>query len=193
MTTLRLRGGRVIDPTDPTDPTRPEDAAREVRDVCVRDGRIVMFDARDAVDAEIDASGCVVMAGGIDLHTHIGGGKMNLARLLLPEAHRANGNPIALPTNPLELASCGGCAPGTLATGYRYVEMGYTAAFEPAMIAGNARQAHMEMGDTPILDHGAYVMLGNDELFLKLLSEGGESGRNFETLRDYMGWTLNAT
>ena len=184
MTTLRLRGGRVVDPTQPTD---------GVRDLCLRDGRIAAIDPREAVDAEIDLGGCVVMAGGIDLHTHIGGGKMNLARLLLPEAHRANGNPIALPTNPLELASCGGCAPGTLATGYRYVEMGYTAAFEPAMIAGNARQAHMEMGDTPILDHGAYVMLGNDELFLKLLSEGGESGRNFETLRDYMGWTLNAT
>ncbi len=193
MTTMRLRGGRVIDPTHATD---------EVRDLWVRDGRIVVTDPRDPaaaggpVDADIDLSGCVVMAGGIDLHTHIGGGKMNLARLLLPEAHRANGNPMALPTNPLELASCGGCAPGTLATGYRYVEMGYTAAFEPAMIASNARQAHMEMGDTPILDHGAYVMLGNDELFLKLLSEGGASvdgGRNFETIRDYMGWTLNAT
>ena len=184
MTMLRLRGGRVVDPTQPTD---------DVRDLCVRDGRITTLDPRDTVDAEIDIGGCIVMAGGIDLHTHIGGGKMNLARLLLPESHRANGNPIALPTNPLELASCGGCAPGTLATGYRYVEMGYTAAFEPAMIASNARQAHMEMGDTPILDHGAYVMLGNDEFFLKLLSEGGESGRNFETIRDYMGWTLNAT
>ena len=116
-----------------------------------------------------------------------------ISRLLLPEEHRANGNPIALPVNPLELASCGGCAPGTLATGYRYIEMGYTAAFEPAMIASNARQSHMEMGDTPILDHGAYVMLGNDELFLKLLSEGGAAGRNDETLRDYMGWTLGAT
>ena len=81
-------------------------------------------------------SGCVVMAGGIDMHTHIGGGKVNLARMLMPEDHRAGPNPFALPTNPLELASCGGCAPGTLATGYRYVEMGYTAAFEPAMVAG---------------------------------------------------------
>jgi formylmethanofuran dehydrogenase subunit A len=184
MSSLRLRGGRIVDPTQPPD---------TVRDLCVQDGRIASLDARDPVDAEIDASGCVVMAGGIDMHTHIGGGKVNLARLLMPEDHRADGNPIALPVNPLELASCGGCAPGTLATGYRYVEMGYTAAFEPAMIASNARQAHMEMGDTPILDHGAYVMLGNDELFLRLLSEGGEAGRNFETIRDYMGWTIHAT
>lgn len=184
MSSMRLRGGRIVDPTQPAD---------AVRDLCVRDGRIASLDARDPVDLEIDATGCVVMAGGIDMHTHIGGGKVNLARLLMPESHRFDGNPIALPGNAIELPSCGGCAPGTLATGYRYVEMGYTAAFEPAMVASNARHAHMEMGDTPILDHGAYVMLGNDELFLELLSKGGESGRTYETIRDYMAWTIHAT
>jgi formylmethanofuran dehydrogenase subunit A len=184
VTRLRLRGALVIDPTQPED---------GVRDLYLQDGRIAALASGDPVDAEIDVSGCVVMAGGIDMHTHIGGGKTNLARLLMPELQRADGDPIALPANALELASCGGCVPGTLATGYRYVEMGYTAAFEPAMIASNARQAHMEMGDTPILDHGAYVMLGNDELFLQLLAEGGEGGRNFETIRDYMGWTIRAT
>ena len=40
----------------------------------------------------------------------------------------------------------------------------------------------------PILDHGAYVMLGNDELFLKMLAEGAP----FERIRDYAGWTINA-
>jgi formylmethanofuran dehydrogenase subunit A len=47
----------------------------------------------------------------------------------------------------------------------------------------------MEMGDTPILDHGAYVMLGNDELFLQMLSRGEDPQR----IRDYVGWTINAT
>jgi len=172
MTSMRLRGGRIVDPTQSTSGT--------VQDLCVRDGRIVTLDARAPVDTEIDASGCVVMAGGIDLHTHIGGGKANLSRLLMPETHRRGD-------------ACGGCVPSTVDTGQRYAQMGYTAAFEPAMIASNARHAHMEMGDTPILDHGAYVMLGNDEFFLQLLSEGGAAGRNYETIRDYMGWTLRAT
>lgn len=185
MTTLRLRGGRVIDPAN--DPTTAVDG--EVRDVFVRGGRIVALTPHERADEEIDASGCVVMAGGIDMHTHIGGGKVNLSRLLLPEDHRSNGNPFASPGNPLELASCGGCTPGTLAIGYRYAEMGYTAAFEPAMVPANARHAHMEMGDTPILDHGAYVMLGNDELFLQMLAEG----QDFERIRDYMAWTIRAT
>jgi formylmethanofuran dehydrogenase subunit A len=182
MSTLRLRGGRVIDPTQ----VEPD----SVRDVCVRDGRIV---DDEHAEQQIDASGCVIMAGGIDMHTHIGGGKVNLARLLMTEDHRNGADPFSLPTNNIELASCGTCTPGTLATGYRYVEMGYTAAFEPAMVASNARHAHMEMGDTPILDHGAYVMLGNDELFLQLLHEGGAAGKNFAQIRDYVGWTINAT
>lgn len=180
MSTLRLRGGRIIDPAN---------RIEEVRDLVVRDGRIISALAHEPVDEDIDVPGCVIMAGGIDMHTHIGGGKVNLARLLLPEDHRVNGNPVALPDNPLELPSCGGCTPGTLATGYRYVEMGYTAAFEPAMMACNARHTHMEMGDTPILDHGAYVMLGNDELLLQMLAEG----RDFEQIRDYTAWTIHAS
>ncbi len=185
MSSVRLRGAWVVDPADRQ--------ASGLRDLAWRDGRIVAPLPGEPFDQDIDASGCVVMAGGIDLHTHIGGGKVNLARLLMAEDHREAGNPFPLSTNPIELASCGGCAPGTLATGYRYVEMGYTAAFEPAMVPSNARHAHMEMGDVPVLDHGAYVMLGNDELFLQLLSEGGPQGRNFAALRDYTAWTINAS
>ena len=179
-----LRGARVIDPAHP--------GSGAVRDLAIAGGRIAEPVPGQRYD-EIDARGHVVMAGGIDLHTHIGGGKVNLARLLMAEDHREGPNPIALPANALELASCGTCTPGTLATGYRYVEMGYTAAFEPAMVPSNARHAHMEMGDVPVLDHGAYVMLGNDELFLQLLAEGGPDARNFAQLRDYTAWTIQAS
>ena len=177
MTTIRLKGGRVYDPANGVD--------GEVRDICIRDGRIVALHPQDKVDTEYDLAGCVVMAGGIDLHTHIGGGKVNLARMMLPEDHRLNRPRDSL----LELASNGCCTPGTLETGYRYAQMGYTAAFEPAMLAANARQAHMEMGDTPILDHGAYVMLGNEELFLEMLARGEDPQR----IRDYVGWSIGAS
>ncbi|HEX7888126.1 MAG TPA: formylmethanofuran dehydrogenase subunit A [Ramlibacter sp.] len=160
MTTTRLRGGRVFDPVNACN--------GEVRDVAMRAGRIVALDGRERVDEEIDAQGCIVLAGGIDLHSHIGGGKVNIARLLMA------GHP---------------CTPGTLATGYRYAEMGYTSVFEPAMAPSNARHAHMEMGDVPIVDHGAYVMLGNDEAFLELLSRGAQP----EQLRDYVAWMVHAT
>jgi formylmethanofuran dehydrogenase subunit A len=181
VTTRRLRGARVFDPANGVDGV--------VRDVVMRDGRLVDLDPRDEVDEEIDASGCIAMAGAIDLHSHIGGGKVNLARLLMPEDHRRGIAPVPRPSNALELPSCGHCAPGTLATGYRYAEMGYTSVFEPAMVASNARHAHMEMGDVPIVDHGAYVMLGNEELFLEMLATGADPQR----LRDYVGWTVHAT
>ena len=181
MTTRRLRSARIFDPANGVD--------GEVRDLVMRDGRLLDLDPREEVDEEIDAGGCIAMAGAIDLHSHIGGGKVNLARLLMPEDHRSGIAPLPPPENRLELPSCGRCAPGTLATGYRYAEMGYTAVFEPAMVASNARQAHMEMGDVPIVDHGAYVMLGNDELFLEMLATGADPRR----VRDYVGWMVHAT
>ncbi|MPW18041.1 formylmethanofuran dehydrogenase subunit A [Paraburkholderia sp. CNPSo 3157] len=177
MSTFRLRGGRVFDPASRID--------GQIKDICVRDGKIVDLHEQEPVDCEYDASGMIVMAGGIDMHAHIGGGKVNLARLLMPEDHRGR----SAADNPLELASCGDCTPGTLATGYRYAEMGYTAAFEPAMIASNARHTHLEMGDTPIIDHGAYVMLGNDDLFLRMLARHAD----YERMRDYVGWSINAS
>ena len=169
MSLLCIRAGHVVDPANGVD---------ALRDLFVRDGRIVDAPRDEPPDDTLDASGCVVMAGGIDLHSHIGGGKVNLARLLMPEDHR----------NGLDAGSGGVITPGTLATGLRYAEMGYTAAFEPAMVASGARHAHLEMGDVPILDHGGYVMQGNDELFLELLAKG----EDFERLRDLVGWQVHA-
>ncbi|WP_213776042.1 formylmethanofuran dehydrogenase subunit A [Caballeronia sp. dw_276] len=184
MSLTRLRGGTLYDPANRVNGER--------RDLYIRDGRIVAEEPGAAIDHDFDAEGMVVMAGGIDLHSHIGGGKTNLSRLLLPEDHRNSGaadEPTGADGRYLKLPSCGVCTPGTLATGYRYAEMGYTAAFEPAMMPSNARHTHLEMGDTPIIDHGAYVMLGNDELFLQLLAERD----SYERLRDYVGWTMHAS
>ena len=66
--------------------------------------------------------------------------------------------------------------------------MGYTAAFEPAMLPANARQAHMEMGDTPIIDKGAFVMLGSDDFFLRQLAGKAD----FSAIKDYIAWTMHA-
>lgn len=198
-TSFSLRGGRVYDPANGVDGVR--------QDLHVQAGRLVGSGAgapavlpgsapgsAPAAAGDIDVSGMVVMAGGIDMHTHIGGGKVNLARILLPEFHRdaAVGGEGATAVQGAKAATWAhgaACTPSTLATGHRYAEMGYTTAFEPAMMASNARQAHLEMGDTPILDHGAYVMMGNDDLLLHMLA----TGTDFERIRDYVGWTVNAS
>ena len=67
---LWLKNGRVYDPAHGVD--------GQVRDIYVDRGRIVPAPAPgSAIDGEIDLAGMVVMAGAIDLHTHIGGGKVN--------------------------------------------------------------------------------------------------------------------
>ena len=180
---LRLKGGRLYDPAHGID--------GQVRDLYVEAGRVVAAPGPDAViDREIDLAGRVVMAGAIDLHTHIGGGKMNIARALLPEDHRIDPVPARSLAGGGHLhAGCGHAAPSTWTTGYRYAEMGYTACFEPAMLPANARHAHLEMGDIPMVDKGAYAMLGSDDFFLRLLSSGADQ----RLINDYVGWTLDAS
>ena len=175
---LKLTGGKLYDPA--------HNVNGEIRDVFVRDGRIVATPlAHERIASDINLHGKIVMAGAIDLHTHIGGGKVNIARAMLPEDHR--GDPV--PRSELTRSSAGHVAPGTLATGYRYAEMGYTACFEPAMLPVNARQAHLEMGDTPIVDKGAYAMLGSDDFLLRMLA----AKQDQKAINDYVAWTLHAS
>ena len=175
---IKLTGGTVYDPANSVD--------GEVRDLYLRDERIVEAPgAETTVDAEYDLRGKIVMAGAIDLHTHIGGGKVNVARTLMPELCRQ----APVEHTAMSRSGCSHATPSTFLTGYRYAEMGYTAAFEPAVLPVNARQAHMEMADTPILDTGGYAMLGNDDFLLRLLAEGAGQG----LINDYVAWTLHAT
>lgn len=173
---IKFSGGKVYDPANGVD--------GQVRDIYVEDGRIVTPLPGARVDQEYNLSGRVVMAGGIDPHSHIGGGKVTIARMMLPEDHQ--GHEVA--RGDLTRAGCGHAVPSTLTAGYRYAEMGYTAAFEPAMLPANARQAHLEMGDTPMIDKGAFVMLGSDDFFLRQLA----AKKDMEEIKDYIAWTMHA-
>ncbi len=175
---IKLSGGIVYDPANGINGKR--------QDIYVRDGRIIDKPvAGSKIDKTYNIAGKVVMAGAIDIHTHIGGGKVNIARIMLPEDHRHD----SVRKTSITRSGCGHAAPSTLTTGYRYTEMGYTACFEPAMLPINARQAHMEMADTPIVDKGAYVLLGNDDYFLRMLA-----GRKDQAaISDYVAWTIQAS
>jgi len=174
---IKLTGGTVYDPASGID--------GQQLDIYIQDGRIVdaPTDGRP-VDQEYDLRGKVVMSGAIDMHTHIGGGKGNIARTLLPEDHRAD----PVHRTQLTRSGTGHAMPSSFVTGYRYAEMGYTACFEPAVLPINARQAHMEMGDTPIIDKGGYVMLGSDDFLLRMLT----AKKDQKAVNDYVAWTLTA-
>ncbi|WP_423414719.1 formylmethanofuran dehydrogenase subunit A [Hyphomicrobium sp. B1] len=173
---IKLTGGKVYDPANGVD--------GEVRDIFIEDGRIVSPDPNAKVAHEYALHGRVIMAGGIDPHSHIGGGKMTIARMMLPEDHMHD----TVARTDLTRAGVGHAVPSTMLTGYRYAEMGYTAAFEPAMLPANARQAHMEMADTSIIDKGAFVMLGSDDFFLRQVA----GKKDFSAIKDYIAWTMHA-
>ncbi|HWS63214.1 MAG TPA: amidohydrolase family protein, partial [Steroidobacteraceae bacterium] len=103
---LRIVNGRVYDPANGVD--------GEVRDVCIADGRIVADVAPEA--GRIDARGMAVMPGGVDMHCHIAGSKVNLARKLQPEDHRDD----VLARTAVTRSGVGGTVPSTFTTGYRY-------------------------------------------------------------------------
>ncbi len=182
----KLTGGKVYDPTNGID--------GQIRDIFIENGRIVQPAADARVHAEHAIPGRVVMAGGIDPHSHIGGGKVTIARMLMPEDHQGHEHArLELPGGGLTRgdglrSGCGHAIPATMTTGYRYAEMGYTACFEPAMLPINARQAHMEMGDTPLIDKGAFVMLGSDDFLLRQLA----TKQDFSAVKDYIAWTMHA-
>ena len=174
---IKLTGGTVYDPASGID--------GQQQDIYIQDGRIVEApkDGRP-VDKEYDLRGKVVMSGAIDMHTHIGGGKGNIARTLLPEDHRMD----PVPRTSVTRSGNGHAMPSTYVAGYRYAEMGYTAGFEPAVLPINARQAHMEMGDMPILDKGGYVLMGSDDYLLRMMT----ANKDQKAINDYVAWTLNA-
>ena len=154
----------------------------EVRDVCVDGGKIVADVAPEA--RRLDASGLVIMPGGVDIHCHIAGAKVNLARKLQPEDHRHDVHPRTAITR----SGVGGTVPSTFTTGYRYALLGYTTAMEAAVPPINARHTLEELHDTPIIDKGFYVLMGNNVLLYKLLEQGRR-----DDFRNALAWWLSAS
>ncbi|GJE60297.1 formylmethanofuran dehydrogenase subunit A [Methylobacterium trifolii] len=149
-----IRGGRVVDPT----------AGRDaVGDVWIEDGHVVSPSARTP-DRSVDATGCVVMAGGVEVHSHIAGGNVVTSRLLLPDLYVSEAAPEGHP-----FAHAGGAAAWIGAT---YARMGYTTAVEPAMPPANALATQLELADIPLLDRGALAVMGNDDQLLQILRDG---------------------
>jgi formylmethanofuran dehydrogenase subunit A len=166
----RIAGGHVIDPANGRD---------DVGDVWIRDGRIIDAANGARPDTTYDAAGKIVMAGAIDIHSHIAGWNVNAARLLLPELHHA----ATRRAPPISLASA---QRSTFETGCLYAAMGFTTVVEPAVSPHYALHAHLELADIPIIDKAILTVLGNDDFLLSLL----HSNESAAAVEDYVAWTL---
>ena len=179
MSIWKITGGNVYDPKNGVD--------GEVRDIWIDGSRIVAAPADPDLKPErtLDARGLVIMPGGVDMHCHIAGPKVNVARKMRPEEKRL-APPIKRTTH--TRSGTGGSVPSTFATGYLYAGMGYTTAFDAAIPPLFARHAHEELHDTPLLDKGFYVLVGNNHYCMQQIKEN-EGNR----LRAYLSWLLGAT
>jgi formylmethanofuran dehydrogenase subunit A len=179
MPLLKITGGRVYDPANGID--------GDVRDIWIQDGQVIdkplAADVRP--DREIDATGMVVMPGGVDMHCHIAGPKVNAARKMRPEDKR---NAPMVKRTKFTRSGTTGSVPSTFATGYLYAGLGYTTAFDAAVPPLAARHVHEEFHDTPIIDKGFYVLMGNNHYVMRQIAAGED-----ERLKGYIAWLLAST
>ena len=172
---LLIKNGFVYDPLNGVKGDR--------MDIAVEDGRIV-----EKVDMEkaevIDASGMVVMPGGVDIHTHIAGSEVNAGRLLRPEDHYGDVEAKTATTR----SGVGHSVPSTFTTGYRYSRMGYTTICNPSMPPLEARHTHEELDDTPMVDKTTFPLLGDWWFVLELLHKG-----QIRECASYVAWLIAAT
>ena len=177
---LRIVGGTVHDPANGVD--------GEVRDICIDDGPHRRRRAA-AARRRIDARGMVVMPGGVDIHS--------------PRRQRQRQPGAAAAARRAPARS--GAGAGTGGRGRpraRAPAVPCPARSRPAIAtpASATRRcstrrwrrsprgtSHAEFDDTPIVDGGFFVLLGNDEYLLRLIDAGER-----ERARDYAAWVLGA-
>jgi len=175
MTELLIKNGFVYDPLNGIN--------GEKMDIAVKNGKIAeRIDEKKA--KIIDASGMIVMPGGVDIHSHIAGAEVNAGRLLRPEDHVKDVEPKTAITR----SGVGHSIPSTFTTGYRYARMGYTTVMNPAMPPLEARHTHEELDDTPIIDKATYPLLGDWWFVLEYIRDS-----MIEECAAHVAWMLAAT
>ena len=156
---IRIINGKIFDPAQGLSGLK--------KDLCLKDGHIV--DPPDPSACEnvrvFDAEGCVVMAGAIDIHSHLAGEPLELLR--------DAGDPII---------------PTVGEIGDQYTEMGYTAVVNAAMPALSARRTILEERAIGKVDALNLVWVGENPAFTKVIREGSEA-----ELDQYLAWLLDAS
>jgi len=173
---IGIIGGKVFDPLN--------NIEGQVKDIWIKDGKIVSRDQVDPAKVQnIDARDQIVMPGGVDIHSHIAGPKVNAGRKLCPEDSRR----LLRPRKGGFWSGSGYTVPSTSLTGYLYSEMGYTTVMEAATAPMVARHTHEELQDIPNLDKGSFLTMGNNHFLMNCIRE-----KELTKARDYVAWLMGA-
>ncbi len=132
---IRIQGGRLYDPKN--------NLNGEEGDIFIEGEQIV--DRTSTVDRTINVSGRAIMAGGIDIHSHVATYGLNLTR------------GIKCFYSPTEI-------------GRIYAKMGYTHVNEPFMTQLTANYVHHELSSIPILDTSSFLVVNLMDIEEKIRS-----------------------
>jgi formylmethanofuran dehydrogenase subunit A len=169
-----LKNGYVVDPTNKIDCER--------KDIAVKDGKVV-----ESVDESrakvIDVKDMLVMPGGVDLHSHIAGSKVNIGRLFRPEDHYKDYEV----KSGVRRSGVGHSVPSVFTTGYRYAILGYTTVFEPATPPLKTLHTHEELNDIPIVDKACFPLFGNNWFVMEYIRDG-----KLEECAAYIAWLMRS-
>jgi len=169
-----LKNGYVVDPANKIDCER--------KDIAIKDGKIV-----ESVDESrakvIDVKDMLVMPGGVDLHSHIAGSKVNIGRLFRPEDHYKDYEV----KSGVKRSGVGHSVPSVFTTGYRYAILGYTTVFEPATPPLKTVHTHDELNDIPIVDKACFPLFGNNWFVMEYIKDG-----KLEECAAYIAWLMRS-
>jgi len=175
---LLIKNGFVYDPLNGIN--------GEVMDIGVKNGKIIDPSQVDLSRAKIiDAKGKTVMPGGVDLHSHIAGPKVNAGRVMMPGDHYKS---FIKFRKGVHRSGTGKRTPSTFLAGYRYARMGWTTVVEPASPPLETRHTHEELDDIPIIDKICFLLLDSNRILLDYISKG-----DFYSFKNALMWLLEST
>ena len=174
MSEFIVRNGHVFDPV--------QGIRGDRKDIAIKDGRIV--EKVGASAKVVDATGMTVMAGALDIHSHVAGPKVNAGRWYRPEDKHFDSHKVPGITR----IEGGKSIPTVFKTGYEYARMGFGFVMEAAMPPMYARHVHAEIQDTPIIDEAALPVFGNNWFILEYLKN-----QEIDNAAAYIAWILRQT
>lgn len=180
---LHLVGGTLVDPSVQMTPFSG--------DLWIQRGRIVSppTDPSQWSITRIDCTGRIVMAGGIDMHSHIVGPKVNVARKMQPQLFTAGPSSRVSHDAAHEPASyrLDGYRqlPPVHAVGQRYLSLGYTTVMDAAVSPSASRWVHRELEQVPGIDVGFFALAGNHHYLMRCAA-----ARDPRRAGEFLSWML---
>lgn len=141
-------------------------------DLWIDGGRIIAPHPGAVPEQVIDASGMIIAPAGVEIHTHVAGYPLSLARrFMLSEG---------LLENPL--------LPSPAEAALKYLQLGYTTVFDAATSPLYSRSSYTDLLQMEGVDRGTFILAGDHSLLLQALANN-----NLVYARAIIAWLVSCS